>query len=229
MNTSLSDEALRTLYNCVVPAPPKVTRAQLLAAALELLERNGREGFTMADVAVAVDVRPPSLYGHFTDRAALLEELELLLWSELTESLASQVIKNRPIETLKAQARAYRRFATRHPNGYALLFDVRSRNAEASVSARAEALASPLSAFAALVGQQQALMAARVLTPFLHGFVSMENSAAFRMGPGVDAAFEYGVDTILRGIAPVRPTPAVPPSPAVRPRPARQKKISQDR
>jgi AcrR family transcriptional regulator len=183
-----------------VPAPPKVNKAQIIAAALELLERNGREGFTMADVAAAVGVRAPSLYGHFADRAALLEELELFLWNELGRSLASQVIKERPIETIKAQARAYRRFATQHPNGYALMLDVRSRNTEQGVRARAEAVNSTLLALSTLVGQSQALVAARVLTPFVHGFVSMENSSAFRLGPGLDAAFEHGVDTILRGL-----------------------------
>jgi len=124
-------------------------------------------------------------------------------------SLASHEVKGRPTETLKAQARAYRRFATQHPNGYALMLDVRAANTDRGVRARAEALTSALSALATLVGQSQALVAARVLTPFLHGFVSMENSAAFRLGPGLDAAFEHGIDTILRGLI-----NATPPKPA---------------
>ena len=192
-----------------MPAPPKVTKQQIIATALELLERNGRDEFTMSDVATAVGVRAPSLYGHFADRAALLEELELFLWEQLGRSLASQEIEDRPTETLKAQARAYRRFATQHPNGYALMLDVRAANTDRGVRARAEALTSALSALTTLVGQSQALVAARVLTPFLHGFVSMENSAAFRLGPGVDVAFEHGIDTILRGLI-----DATPPKPA---------------
>ena len=184
-----------------MPAPSKVTRSQIIAAGLVLLERNGREGFTMADVAEAVGVRSPSLYGHFADRAALLAELELTLWNELTKALAKRMIEGEPMKTLKAQAAAYRRFATEHPNGYALLFDVRSKHSEQGVRARTAAVNAALPAFAALVGDQQALVAARVLTPYLHGFVSMENAAGFRLGAGLDAAFEYGVETILRGLA----------------------------
>jgi len=175
----------------------------------------------MSDVAAAVGVRAPSLYGHFADRAALLEELELSLWNQLGASLASQVIKRHPIETLKAQARAYRRFATRRPNAYALLYDVRSKNTQRGVRARAEALTPALFAFTALVGPSQALVAARVMTPYLHGFVSMENSAAFRLGPGLDGAFEYGVETILRGLA--EATPARPGSTPRRRRNARRR------
>ena len=183
-----------------MPAPQKVSQPQILAAALKLLERNGRDGFTMSDVAAAVGVRAPSLYGHFTDRAGLLEELEQSLWSELGKALARCVIEHQPIETIKAQAKAYRRFATQYRNGYALMYDVRSRHTRRGVRARAEAVASTLSVLTMLVGRSRALVAARVLTPYLHGFVSMENSAAFRLAPGVDAAFEYGIDTILRGL-----------------------------
>ena len=46
----------------------------------------------------------------------------------------------------------------------------------------------------------RALAAARVLTPFLHGFVSMELSQAFRLGGGIDEAFETGLEAILSGL-----------------------------
>jgi hypothetical protein len=54
---------------------------------------------------------------------------------------------------------------------------------------------------AAIVGEDKSLAAARVLVPFLHGFISMELANAFRLGKGVDAAFKNGVATILRGLA----------------------------
>jgi AcrR family transcriptional regulator len=187
-------------YTLVVPAHPKVSRSEIIAATLALLERKGRDGFSMSEVAAAVGVRAPSLYGHFADRATLLDEVELALLDDLAGILATQVVPNHPADTIRAQARAYRRFAKKHPNGYALLFDVRSKQTERGLQARRAALAPTMAALTVLVGESAALLAARALAPYMHGFVSMENASAFRLGPGLDAAFEHGIDTVLRGL-----------------------------
>jgi hypothetical protein len=68
-------------------------------------------------------------------------------------------------------------------------------------------LAPTLTALTALIGEHKALLAARVLAPYLHGFVAMELSAAFRLGGGLDAAFENGVSTILRGLVKSQESP----------------------
>lgn len=184
-----------------MPAPPKTSDAQIIAAARSLLESKGREGFSLNDVAAAVGVRAPSLYRRFEDRAAILEAVELSLWRDLENVLTEAIVPHRPLDTLRLQARAYRAFAKTHPNGYSLMFDVLSRRTQEASLARANALAPAMPALAALVGQENALLAARVLTPFLHGFVSMEIGDAFRLGGGLDAAFEHGVATILQGLA----------------------------
>jgi len=155
----------------------------------------------MNDVAAAVGIRAPSLYGRFKDRASLLGVVELEVCAEIAGLLANSVIANDPEATLMAQARAYRRFATTNPNSYSLVFDIRSVPTEEGADARAAAIAPAMPSLAALVGEQHAFTAARVLAPFLHGFVSMEIASAFRLGGGLNAAFENGVSTILRGLA----------------------------
>jgi AcrR family transcriptional regulator len=178
-----------------LPSPAKTSAARIVAAARELVERDGHDALAMAEVAAKVGVRAPSLYGHFADRAALLAAVELELLAELRRVLTAVKPSRDPVATLTRHARVYRAFAKRHPRGYALIYA-----ADAGLRARADALAPTLPSFIALAGDRDALRAARVLTPFLHGFVAMELAGAFRLGPGIDAAFEHGVATILAGL-----------------------------
>ena len=183
-----------------MPAHAKTTDARIVQAARHLVESEGRDGFSMNDVAASVGIRAPSLYGRFKDRASLLGAVEIQVCAELADLLGSSIIANDPVATLMAQSQAVRRFAKRNPNSYSLLFDIRSVPTEEGASARAAGLVPVRASLAALVGEEHALAAARVLVPFLHGFISMELANAFRLGGGLDAAFEKGVSTILRGL-----------------------------
>jgi AcrR family transcriptional regulator len=187
-------------YGFFMPAHPKTTDAQIVQAARHLLEREGRDGFSMNDVAALVGIRAPSLYGRFKNRVTLLGAVELQVCAELADLLAESVVADAPEATLMAQAQAVRRFAKIYPNGYSLIFDVHSVPSEAGKAARAAGLAPIMPSLAALAGEENAFSAARVLVPYLHGFISMELSNAFRLGGGVDAAFERGVSVVLRGI-----------------------------
>ena len=193
-----------------MPAPPKTTDAEIVAAALKLLESRGHDGFSMGDVAAAVGVRAPSLYGRFADRASLLASVELEVLRALEQAIARAPRARDPIKTLTSQARAFRAFAKARPQSYALIFDAAAERTEEGVRARAAALAPTMPAFTALVGEHEALAAARVLTPFLHGFVSMELAGAFRLGGGLDDAFENGVATILAGLTRTHARPSRP-------------------
>jgi AcrR family transcriptional regulator len=199
------DLAPQPTVSCLrMPSPPKTTDAEIVAAARKLVEARGRDGFSMNDVAVAVGVRAPSLYGRFADRAALLAAIELEIWRGLERALLRARRSPDPVRTLAAQARAYRAFAKANPRSYALIYDCGAERTEEGLLARASALAPTMPSFVALVGECDALAAARVLTPFLHGFVSMELAGAFRLGGGLDEAFEKGVATILAGLAGTR-------------------------
>jgi len=54
-----------------MPAHPKTTDAQIVQAARRLVDSQGRDGFSMNEVAAAVAIRAPSLYGRFRDCAGL--------------------------------------------------------------------------------------------------------------------------------------------------------------
>lgn len=183
-----------------MPSPAKTTDAQIIAAARKLVESHGADGLSMNDVAAAVGVRAPSLYGRFAHRAQILAGVKIACWRDLERELASAQSEDDPVGALVAQARAYRTFAKANPGGYALMFDAEAERTADGARASAAALAPTLPGFVALAGKDRALLAARVLTPFLHGFISMELAGAFRLGGGLDEAFEHGVTTILAGL-----------------------------
>ncbi len=55
--------------------PPKLDRAQVVDAALRLLDETGLEGLTLRRIATALDVKAPALYWHFANKQALLDEM----------------------------------------------------------------------------------------------------------------------------------------------------------
>jgi AcrR family transcriptional regulator len=173
-----------------MPALPKTSDDKVVRAARKLLERQGE--LSMLAVADAVGVRAPSLYKRFPDRDALLKAVASDVARELGELLTESDHSPSP---LSAMAHAYRAFAKRHPRAYGLLFAP-----ELSVEER-EATAEPLLArLRELVGARQALPAARLLTAWLHGFVTMEAAGAFRLGGDIDESFAWGLDTLLMAL-----------------------------
>jgi AcrR family transcriptional regulator len=166
-----------------MPAPAKTSDAAIVEAARRLVDADGPDALSMLAVAEAVGVRAPSLYKRFPDRDALLDAVAALALDELRARLSGG---------LAGMARAYRAWARRHPGLYALLYTRRAEGPEL-VARRAETVAPVLEALAPHVAPEERLPAARLLTAYLHGHVSMELLGAFRLGGDVDAAFEYGL------------------------------------
>ena len=175
-----------------MPALPKTSDEKIVRAARRLLERQGE--VSMQAVAELVGVRAPSLYKRFPDRQALLQAAASDAARELTDLIAEADGEAQP---LPAMARAYRGFAHRSPRAYQLLF---APGPSPTVEERAAAVAPLLSRLEALVGPKRKLPAARLLTAWLHGFVSMELAGAFRLGGQVDEAFDYGLATLLSAL-----------------------------
>jgi AcrR family transcriptional regulator len=142
--------------------------------------------------STSAERRAPSLYKRFADRDAILVAVTEGVLLDLRAALVAAAPGKSPAGDLAEMARAYRAFARRFPRLYPLLFA-----SGADVDARAAAVEPVLARLSALVAPKRVLPAARLLTAFLHGFVSMELGGAFRLGGSVDEAFAFGLETIL--------------------------------
>lgn len=100
----------------------RTNRTAIVAAAPELLKRDGLAGLTMQAVASRVAVRAPSLYKRVKSRDILILVAESVV-AELgarLESVKTDAADSR--STLVALAGAFRQFARENPAAYDLIF-----------------------------------------------------------------------------------------------------------
>ncbi|HCS61636.1 MAG TPA: TetR family transcriptional regulator [Microbacterium sp.] len=189
-----------------MPTPERTTTATIVAAGREILEARGSAGLTMQAVATRVGVRAPSLYKRIRDREALLSAVAEAVVDDLAARLTSVAATTTvtstdttPMtnghDTLEILADEFRAFAHDHPEGFRLIF-----TASAPLDALDRAAQPVLTASAALVGEADALKAARLFTSWTTGFLQMELAGAFRLGGDVDDAFSYGLRVIIAGL-----------------------------
>ncbi|USQ97379.1 TetR/AcrR family transcriptional regulator [Caulobacter sp. RL271] len=100
------------------PSSPLISRSSAAVAALAVIDEVGLSGFSLARVATKMGVQAPSLYHHFADKAALLEEVARLLLLNLPGMEKTELPYEERIVTLCVSAR---RSLLRHPNAALLM------------------------------------------------------------------------------------------------------------
>jgi AcrR family transcriptional regulator len=183
-----------------MPAPARTSNDAILAAGRAVLEAGGLDALTMQAVAERVGVRAPSLYKRLANRSALIAAIAADAFADLGSEIAAVSAGDDPAVDLRRIADAYRAFARRSPQAYALLFANLAPEARPPASDNARSAGPVIDLTRRWVGETHALEAARSVTAFAHGFVSMELAGAFRLGGDVDAAWRYGIDTMIRGL-----------------------------
>jgi AcrR family transcriptional regulator len=190
-----------------VPANPRTSNADIVAAARAILEEHGLDAVTMQAVAARVGVRAPSLYKRFEDRSALISAVAVDAFEELGRELARAPRGEGPANDLRRAADAYRAWAHRAPRSYGLLFADLGAGVAATDDARARSAEPVLSIVGDWLGIGSAIQPTRMLVAFVHGFVSMELAGAFRLGGDVDAAWRSGIDAVVGSLERWRPAP----------------------
>jgi AcrR family transcriptional regulator len=180
-----------------MPAVAKTSRERIVAIGGALLEEGGPDAVTMQAVAERAGVRAPSLYKHVRDRDDLLAEVVAATLVHIAEQTEAVGDDGDPRRTVVEYAGLMRRFAHERPNGFGLAFGAVSGLPPPDRGLSARAVRPLLDAMVRLVGEEHALDAARLVTAWANGFLTMERTGALRMGGDVDAAWEWGLDRIV--------------------------------
>jgi AcrR family transcriptional regulator len=164
-------------------------REEIVAAALELLERDGSAALSMRRIADRVGIRAASIYKHFPSKEALEAAMISLGFERQADAF------ERSEDGLDAIAASYRDFARHNPHLYRLMTE-RALNRELltpGVEARA---AAPV--IAASGGDTDLARAAWALA---HGMTILELNDRFPPDADLDAAWSRGVEALRRQAA----------------------------
>lgn len=182
-------------YTRIMPTPDRTTLEAIITAARDLLEEaDGLAGVTMQAVAVRVGVRAPSLYKRVENRDRLVQLVAEQTLVELTARLDAA-------PDARALLDAYRAFGKERPAAFRLVMTPGAGTPIADRAVQAGSSAAILRVAAELAGESDALEAARLLTAWATGFISMELNGAFRLGGEIDRAWDYGVTRIVGAVS----------------------------
>jgi AcrR family transcriptional regulator len=150
----------------------KITRDVVLAAALDIIDRDGIDGLSMRRLARALDRDPMILYRHAPNKAALLDGVAEAVLAKLTVDATDPDWGGQ----LRSVARRYRALALAHPHVVPLLV---TRPLSTPLALRPHGTLRPLEDVLALLTRAgftgpEALHIYRALFGFLHGHVLNE-------------------------------------------------------
>ncbi|SEO86488.1 TetR/AcrR family transcriptional regulator [Amycolatopsis saalfeldensis] len=119
-------------------ATSDTTRDRVLAAAAELLVREGREGLSTRAVSAAAGIQPPTLYRLFGDKQGLLAAVAAYGFERFLESKQTNAPSDDPVEDLRRGWDHHCGFGLTQPEFYVLMY-TDARPGEAS-PARSEGM-----------------------------------------------------------------------------------------
>jgi AcrR family transcriptional regulator len=100
-------------------------RGDILTAATQILEETGSEqAVTLRAIARRIGIAAPSIYDHFPDTEAILDQIVADGFAEFTAALRATIAPfSDPVERLLALGYAYLAYAAERPQSYRILFD----------------------------------------------------------------------------------------------------------
>jgi AcrR family transcriptional regulator len=205
--TASSDNAVQVADT----RPGKLTRDTVLTAALELIDRDGVEGFSMRRLAAVLACDPMALYRYASNKVALLDGVVETVLAELKVDPSDSDW----VAQLRAVARRYRQLTLAHPKVVPLLV---THPLATPLALRPQGTLRPLEDILTLLTRagfspRDALHIYRALFGFLHGHVLDELQELVENPDETDDLLRMGLQRLpiasfplLRSLAPIMTT-----------------------
>ncbi|BCJ50320.1 TetR family transcriptional regulator [Actinoplanes sp. NBRC 14428] len=147
-----------------------ITKDQIVAAALDVLDEQGIGGLTVRALAARLDVRAPALYWHMRDKQEMLDEMGTVVHRRVAQALSESSLGTGWRDGLSALAHALRSEYLLHRDGARTFSAARLTDAEV-LRAQEPVLAQLTAAGFDIAGAADAL---DLVTAFVVGFVVEE-------------------------------------------------------
>jgi AcrR family transcriptional regulator len=182
-----------------------LSREIILEAGWHLALKKGRSSLTLKDLALALEVRPPSLYNHIQDITELLDEIAAKALQTLSQTLrmSLETSQSRCLnsqETFLNFCQAYREFANKYKEVYESILKSPSHH-ENHQKASEEILNVCQSALQLPQLNPEAVHKIRILRATLHGFVSLELNSGYGLKESVEVSFQSLVEMLFQFVA----------------------------
>ena len=186
--------------------PKLLSSAEILKAAVHLVEHGDADGLSLRAVAMALGVKAPSLYRYFQDKDALeVAVAEEILNVMLVEFRTASATAG-PDTRFRRMTDAYLRFARERFPLYAFVMQDGLSKTYGSKAGKA-VWNLLLDAASGVSGQPDDTAAAVATWSFLHGYATLEHSGAFgASGPkgGLERGVEAFLSSFRSGAQPIR-------------------------
>jgi AcrR family transcriptional regulator len=175
--------------------PKLLSAADILKAAVKMVEHGGADGLSLRALASALGVKAPSLYRYFPQKEALEGAVAEEVWNVMLSELQAVSTAADPASKFRGTAEAYLRFARQRFPLYIFLLQHGPSKTYGSKASKAvwNLLLDAVSGVSQQPDDTAGLVAA---WSFFHGYATLEHAGAFGAS-GPKGAWELGLEAFL--------------------------------
>jgi AcrR family transcriptional regulator len=186
-----------------MPYPSKTDRQTILAAAMDLVSKDGMDKLAIRSVAAVLGLTPNALYRYFPSLAALEAALADDSRLCLLKALQKAAGRKPPEEAIRSIARAYMRFAREQSQVFALTL-LPSAAETGDDASHLRSWRFVLEHVGRFYGEDRAPEAGVALWAFLHGMTALEAAGVFGEWKPA-SSFEFGLQMWMSAARSTRP------------------------